>query len=153
MVKGTEVSKTPHISWIFSVDSSRVIATTQIHASHPVMKKATPVATTLPIPKTMNAGIATPVAAQYITHPLCLIEANRRTNTKHAAITERNDVKKAMLCTIACQLIVEAMPASAPGGNPRPGSVEKMPAAIMPTPKAPTSNGPQVPPPTATHRE
>jgi len=35
-----------------------------------------------------------------------------------------------------------ARPSGAPGGNPKPGSVVKTPAVMMPTPKAPMNNGP-----------
>src|SRR6266700_4184654 len=54
--------------------------------------------------------------------------ANRRANTKQAAISERNATLKATVWRTACQLIA-GMPAGAPGGKPRDGSGWKIPGA------------------------
>ena len=50
-----------------------------------------------------------------------------------------------MSCTRACQLVSVGMPAGAPAGNPRDGSVTNTPPMIIPSPKTPNSTGPQVP--------
>jgi hypothetical protein len=46
---------------------------------------------------------------------------------------------------MACQLKLSGRPAGAPCGKPQAGSVRKTPAAISPTPNAPSSCSPQVP--------
>src|SRR5262249_53246630 len=75
----------------------------------------------------------TPVAIEYAAHPRCSRTANRRANTKLAAISDRNPIAPLTKCMKPCQLIAWAS-AGVPGGKPKAGSAVNAPALIRPSP-------------------
>src|SRR5207247_7681902 len=75
-----------------------------------------------------------PVAAEYAAQPRSPSAPNRRANTKHAAMSEKNAIAAATKCSRPNVLIAAGGPGGVPGGNPSIGSARKMAAATSPRP-------------------